>query len=144
MYFKGTIIITDPCYFLKEEDNCADDWTALPNHHFSSFLRSRTLYGDWSCHTFKLKSNDEKLTGLILEGHEVLGEFCADGGEVCVALLDEVLKYNPSFDYHKERKWTTTTIENFDGDIQIVNDKDYGIQVVGKGNIPFITFQTGF
>lgn len=32
-----------------------------------------------------------------------IGGFCADAGMVAVFLLDEVLKYNPNFDYHINR-----------------------------------------
>jgi len=74
-----------------------------------------------------------------------------------VFLLDEVLTYNPDFDYHINRPWTTTLIKDFDGDIviEVVNveyeDEETGeiredeeVQVIGKGNINFYTTQTGF
>lgn len=47
-----------------------------------------TITGDWPCATFKADTNEE------------LGNFCADSGMVAVFLLEEVLKYNPDFDYH--------------------------------------------
>lgn len=86
-----------------------------------------------------------------------MGEFCADAGLVAVFLLDEVLKYNPNFDYHTERPWTTTLIKDFDGDIELsvvpftyidedTNEEceDSEVRVVGTGNINFYTTQTGF
>lgn len=67
---------------------------------------------------------------------------------VGVFLLDEVLKYNPDFNYHIERPWTTTLIKNFDGEIdfEIVfhSNGDNSVSVVGRGNINFETRQTGF
>ena len=30
------------------------------------------------------------------------------------------MKYNPDFDYHKKRDWTTTWIKDFKGKVQIV------------------------
>ena len=57
-----------------------------------------TLYGDWSCITYNSDT------------HEKIGEFCADAGMVGVFLLDEVLKYNPDFNYHIDRPWTTRRI----------------------------------
>jgi hypothetical protein len=35
--------------------------------------------------------------------------------------------------------WTTTLIKEFDGDIEIVQNKDGYRSVVGKGNINFYT-----
>ncbi len=89
-------------------------------------------YGDWSCTTFDEEKN-------------VLGHFCADSGRVCVALLEDVLRYNPKFDYHITKDWTTTLIENFEGDVELVMDEhNRCTHVVGKGNINFRTSQTGF
>lgn len=135
----------------------ADDWTKtgcgadLSIIGLSKWLSSDTLYGDWSCTTFDADTK------------QPIGKFCADSGMVAVALLDEVLKYNPKFDYHTERPWTTTLIKDFDGkvDFEVVHtegvyedttewhkkgDKweDDSLIVVGKGNINFRTTQTGF
>ncbi len=103
-----------------------------------NYICRDTLYGDWSCTTY------------TSDNHKVLGRFCADAGMVGVFLLDEVLKYNPDFDYHIERPWTTTLIKDFDGEIdfEIVHTKDDeyeddSVSVVGKGNINFETHQTG-
>lgn len=138
--FDGTIIITDPCYIRKPDDDYdIEQWGC------TSYLYHTTIYGDWSCATFNSDTD------------EVLGEFCADGAAVGVFLLEEVLKYNSEFDYHQTRKWTTTTIENFYGTVQIVVKEpddgkgDYNVHVVGKGvdkvtgkPLNFITMQTGF
>lgn len=97
----------------------------------SKYLVSDTGYGDWSCTTFEKRTNKK------------LGEFCADAGMVGVFLLDEVLKYNPNFDYHINRPWTTTLIKNFDGDIKIERNEENGVWVEGTGNINFYTVQTG-
>ena len=105
-----------------------------------------TIYGDWSCTTFDAKTKKS------------IGHFCADAGLVAVFDLAEVLKYNPSFDYHITKKWTTTLIKDFDGDVwfEIKHynkpyGDDYSVHVVGRGvntktNEPFefITRQTGF
>jgi hypothetical protein len=76
----------------------------------------------------------------------ILGEFCADAGLVSVFLLSEVLAYNPKFDYHLNKPWTTTLIKDFDGDIEITHrgeGENREVSVVGKGNINFYTTQTG-
>lgn len=87
-------------------------------------LTSETIYGDWSCTTFEDKTNN------------ALGEFCADAGMVGVFLLSEVLNYNPQFDYHTEKPWTTTLIKNFKGTVYIertTTKDDKYIRVIGEG-----------
>lgn len=128
--------------------NCGTSMEALG---IKNYICRDTLYGDWSCTTYNSDT------------HEKLGEFCADSGMVGVFLLDEVLKYNPDFNYHIERPWTTTLIKDFDGEIdfEIIhtegvfeNDTEFyskgekweddSVIVVGRGNINFETKQTGF
>lgn len=159
MKFKGDIIITDPCYIIREGNKqiSKDDWELcgygddMEILGIKNYICRDTLYGDWSCTTY---NSDTK---------EILGQFCADAGMVGVFLLDEVLKYNPGFDDHIECPWETTLIKNFDGEIEfeIVHtegvyeddsefhnkgDKweDDEVSVIGKGNINFETHQTGF
>lgn len=98
---------------------------------FKNYLTSDTGYGDWSYTTFERETNKE------------LGEFCADAGMVSVFLLEEILKYNPNFDYHIKKPWTTTWIKNFDGEIEIKRNNEDGVYVEGTGNINFYTIQTG-
>ena len=200
MYFKGDVIITDPCYVVKDQEieinydtepkaedfglieyptrldfpnredhrqaclkvmahnkvllpaydaayaewqkQYEDDWAKsecgsnMEALGVNTYLTSDTLYGDWSCTTVNTDTKEE------------IGSFCADAGLVSVFLLDEILAYNPEFDYHINRQWTTTLIKDFDGEIEIVED-DFGngkieVRVIGKGNINFYTTQTGF
>ncbi len=131
-----------------ERCNYGEDFEELG---IKNYICRDTIYGDWSCTTYNSDTN------------EVLGRFCADAGMVGVFLLDEVLKYNPDFNYHIERPWTTTLIKDFDGEIdfEIVHTEgvyeddtefhskgekweDDSVSVVGKGNINFKTEQTGF
>ena len=126
-----------------------DDWEIceygekMENLGLSTFLSASTIYGDWGCTTF---NSDTK---------EIIGEFCADSGRVGVFLLEEVLKYNPNFDYHINRPWTTTFIKDFHGTVELhlnrknndrfnsdVNMVDDEVEVIGKGNINFIGTQT--
>lgn len=153
MRFKGDIIITDPCYIIRAPHHgtvpmTKDDWKAcnygenMEALNIKTYLTRNTIYGDWSCTTYKTEDNEE------------LGQFCADAGLVSVFLLDEVLAYNPDFDYHLKRPWTTTLIKDFDGEIEINvvpykyedegrNYEDEEVRVIGKGNINFYTTQTG-
>jgi len=154
MKFKGNIIITDPCYIIRKN---SDDWTKcgcgdfMENLGIKNYLCRDTIYGDWSCTTFNLDTKKE------------IGEFCADAGLVAVFLLDEVLAYNPDFDWYESKPWTTTLIRDFDGDIEMkvihiegIYDEDTEwyekgekwtddfLSVVGTGNINFETHQTRF
>ncbi len=148
MKFKGDIIITDPSYIIRTEYHGTEpitenDWETCSYGEnmevlgIKNYICRDTLYGDWSCTTF---NSDTK---------ESIGNFCLDAGMVAVFLLDEVLKYNPNFDYHINKPWTTTLIKNFDGEVnfEVVHTdrfKDYSVEVIGKGNINFIGKQTGF
>lgn len=188
MKFKGDIIITDPCYIMRRNDNGSgrDDWdkcqygSNMEALGIKTFLTSDTEYGDWSCTTMKdckesqaliekynenyaklwnahndpkgkneelIKTLEAERNALEESGKEfMLGQFCADAGLVSVFLLSEVLAYNPDFNYHTEKKWTTTLIKNFDGDIEITHrgeGDEREVSVVGKGNINFYTTQTG-
>lgn len=176
MRFKGDVIITDPCYIMKDNSE-PDDWYKsdfgknLNILGFTKFLTSRTIYGDWTCTTFKdceesmdaideligvFKFEDKSLAKLekmrkkILKKHNdvILGSFTADSGTVSVMLLEDVLRYNPDFDYHITKPRTTTWLKNFDGKIKIcrmrnARNQKY-IKIEGKGNINFFTAQTGF
>lgn len=161
--FDGDIIITDPCYILRHDAEHTDDWEkcdygsdmeALGIKHY---MTRDTIYGDWSCTTFDTDTT------------KPIGEFCADAGLVSVFLLDEVLRYNPEFDYHINRTWTTTLIKDFKGTVQFIVKReegtydedteywnagdtwvDYAVQVIGHGvnkitgePINFIGSQTG-
>jgi hypothetical protein len=130
-YFKGNIIITDPCYVLKDIDV-----------NKVNYIERDTIYGDWSCNTINTETN------------EIIGHFCADSGMVAVINLDDVLKLKPDFDDYK-KEYAYTVIENFDGYVKFNVTKnyfecdgkkcvDYSVSVVGKGNVNFKTIQSDF
>lgn len=159
--FDGDIIITDPCYIIKDG---SDDWERCNYGEnmellgFSKYITKRTLCGDWSCTTYNTDNN------------QAIGAFSADTGLVSVFLLDEILKYNPEYKAHIESKWTTTWIRDFKGKVQIIVThsegvysetteyhsegdtwEDFSVEVVGHGvnkitgqPINFIGCQTGF
>lgn len=126
MEFDGDIIITDPCYIMRAEHHGTppltdDDWDAcvcgenMEVLGIYTYMTRDTLYGDWRCTVYNMDTEEE------------IGEFCADAGLVSVFLLDEVLKYNPDFDYHKKRTWTTTLIPDFKGTVQFVIEHEEGV-----------------
>lgn len=144
--------------FIKEKktyDNAMEVYSSLPKDDWDrcnygedmgilgilNSMVASNFYGDWSCTVFKDNKMDRK---------HLLGEFCADSGQVGVFLLDEVLKYNPHFDYHINRPWTTTLIKDFDGEVYFktikVEDSEYfntELEVHGEGNVNFCSKQTG-
>lgn len=178
MKFKGDIIITDPCYIIKDN---SDDWNKcgwgenMGILGFTTYIPEYTLCGDWSCSTWstprkdveaqleelntlgrarwelmkqygedsvQAKIYDDKIADASLNIKKI-GHFCADTGMVAVFLLDEVLKYNPDFDYHINREWTTTLIKDFDGEVNYYVDSGDDARIIGVGNINFFTSQVG-
>lgn len=110
MEFNGDILITDPCYITKTHDDwlTCDCGSNMEKFGISHYMTGDTLYGDWSCTTYNLDTKEK------------IGEFCADAGLVSVFLLDEVLAYNPDFDWYESRPWTTTLIKDFKGTVEFV------------------------
>ena len=110
MEFDGDILITDPCYIMNEKHkddwntcNCGFDMEKLGINHY---MTRDTLYGDWSCTTYNLDTKEK------------IGDFCADAGLVSVFLLDEVLNYNPDYDWHITKPYTATVIKDFKGTVE--------------------------
>jgi hypothetical protein len=70
MKFKGTIVITDPCYIIPDDnkedwDKCAygENMEALGIYNY--FVQS-TIYGDWGCATYNCGDNNPTLMVDIL------------------------------------------------------------------------------
>lgn len=128
-----TIIITDPCYIVPDDKD--DDWFTFCKSGYldhcdgiTNYIVSSTKVGDWSCTTFDING-------------EHLGTFTADSGTVGVFELDEIIKYNPNFPGDLPKR-CYTQIDNFSGNINI--EEEYGVTVIGDGNIEFHTEQTGW
>lgn len=119
-----------------------DDWSyceygnTMEKLGFTIFLCNSTQYGDWSCTIFDTKNE------------KAIGKFCADSGMVGVFLLNEVLKYNPTFDDHLNHTFSTTWIKDFHGTIELNMqnpvDNIPKVSVIGKGNVNFKSIQTGW
>jgi len=161
MQFKGTLVITDPCY--------------LVSYYGSCLMKRDTIYGDWSCMTYpgKMEENNKPIdwddyyfnffneynfSGLEKEEKEkkletfkkfknewkdnILGEFCADSGQVGVFDYDKLNDTNK--EWIKTHDWCATVIEDFDGNIEFVVDTNNNLHVVGTGNKDFFTVQSEF
>lgn len=142
MKFKGDTIITDPCYLIENED-----WHKYKDGVFECDM---SKYG---IKTAIIKDNEvgDGWWSTYIDGNNTkLGDFTADTGRIGVYLLKEVLEFNPKFNYHIEKPWTTTLIKDFDGEIDIVHRSisyemagekfnENIVSVVGRGNINFST-----
>lgn len=151
MTIKDNVIITDPCYVVKDEDWVKCEYgERLDKLGFTNYISESTIYGDWSCTTFAMPIED--LKDVIdnpdsIEGKEysAIGNFCADAGMVCVLSMSEVIKYNPEFP-----KWIethprcVTMVPGFDGVIDYYVDSNKEAHIYGIGNVNFYTTQTGF
>lgn len=163
MKFKGTIIITDPCYVIKEDivgERVYNDWEKCKYGEnmealgISHYICRSTIYGDWSCTTYKITEDPYKVIDNFVEASEKgedygvncskLGNFCADAGLVAVFNLDEVRKYNPDIDeWIASHDWCVTVIPDFKGRVDYYVDRQGAAHIVGIGNINFFTDQTG-
>lgn len=126
---QDTLIITDPCYFIREEsdwslfctDKCFKDEMAcqetLSDLGFGECICASTGYGDWS--------NYIRTTNLKEE--VVLGEFCADAGMVAVVTAHDLMHYSREsyelmLDYVE--KGLATLIHDFTGTVTLQYESD--------------------
>ncbi len=122
-HFNGTIIITDPCYMVKN----SEDWydcefgEELENLGFEDYL------------TFKFQEDSPQI---IDDRGNLLGKFCTDSSMVSVVCLDDLLAYNPAFDNHIRRPSTCTIINGFEGTVSYFKENGQ-ISLVGQGSINF-------
>ena len=146
MYFKGDLIITDPSYIYNEDEITFEDLDKL-----KTILTDSTGCGDWSCTVFGNIENPKEAAEdpdeyMTIEHKR--GNFCADSGEVCVALLEEVKQVCPNFvEWAFLHPWCVAVIPNFKGDVSIIDNPLTGSKsVIGISpiiNKNFFTLQTG-
>jgi len=160
MKFIGTLVITDPCYLKNYYGPCIKrntiygDWSCMV---YSGKLEENLKYKEWDGYYSKFfhdynftTENDEEKKTLAktfddfkkswLET-ETLGEFCADAGEVGV--FDYNLLNDENKLWIKTHNWCAAVIEDFNGDIDFFVDDNKNLHVIGTGNKPFFTVQSG-
>lgn len=153
MKFKGTIIITDPCYFVKDKDWTEEVYAGdgdLTHLGFTNSLCSSTIYGDWTCSIYEKDSDTlkEDIQELFEEydwrglnrfekESKKIGEFCSDAGLVSVILLEDLEKYNPNIIPFLKPNMATI-IENYEGDVEICTFLDRHVVIIGEN---FYTLQ---
>lgn len=132
MYFKGDIIITDPMYIVKSEE----DWHRC---EYGENLEALKIV------TYITSGNGDEFASdvISLDAPERLGEFGSDSCMVSVMLLSEVRQYN--FDFDKDLgKHCYTIVTDFDGEVQLFEMEEYDcngqrVYFEGKGNKNFRT-----
>ncbi|WP_287385711.1 hypothetical protein [Lachnospira sp.] len=163
MKIKGDILITDPCYWMRDEEFNKYCLGAEPGEiillnpiNNMQGMMADTIYGDWHCEVYKTDGPvDQSVLEDIIRYNKapigtLVGEFTADAGLVSIS------EYNETWDYDKKKAedlvdkytWTAALLNNFDGDITFVdiypgNDSEPVRCIIGKGNYNFYTIQVG-
>ena len=159
-FAKDTIVITDPCYLKDshpemEASTLYGDWSCMV---YPGILEEDTLHQEWNEHYLeawdacnnpnltqeeKDKINEEfQAFAKEWKENKILGRFCADGGEVAVFLWHRLTEKDQ--DWVRKHPWCCTVIEDFTGTIEFYDSDDETRHVIGKGNKPFFSVQSGF
>jgi hypothetical protein len=132
MYFNGDIVITDPMYIVKSEE----DWHRC---EYGEKLEALNIF------TYITSGNGDEFASdvISLDTPKRLGEFGSDSCMVSVMLLNEVRQYNSDFDKDLG-KHCYTVIKDFDGEVQLIemeecDDNGQRVYFMGKGNKNFRT-----
>jgi len=163
MKIKGDLLITDPCYWMKDkefEKYCYNigpsEITLLNPIDNMQGMMADTIFGDWTCEVYKTdESVDQSVLEDIIKYNKppvgvLAGKFGSDAGLVSIS------EYNETWDYNRKKAedlidkypWCATLLENFDGDVTFVdiysgNDSEPMRCIIGKGNYNFYTIQVG-
>jgi hypothetical protein len=130
--FKGSIVIGDPSYFIKSDDDYqrCEYGKKLSVLGFSDYLY--------------LEFPDDPQIVINTDTGKVLGGICQDSCSVAVVYKSELEKHNPNYEEAFGDKSNRTVIEDFDGEIDceiVPAETDYGSDtdtvITGTGNINF-------
>lgn len=163
MKIKGDILITDPCYWMKDEDfekYCYDmessEIVLLNPIDNMQGMMADTIFGDWTCEVYKTNEPiDQSTLEDIIKYNKppigtLAGKFGADAGLVSISEYNETWDYNKKYaeDLIDKYPWCATLLEDFDGDVTFVdiyigNDSEPMRCIIGKGNYNFYTIQVG-
>ena len=109
MKFKGTIVITDPCYLRHDSLNSYEYWEKsgygedLSVFGCSQWISENTIYGDWSCTTYK--GDIEKLIEFFKKASIIQEPFCEDYTnreellKVSDAVYEELAELQKSYEF---------------------------------------------
>lgn len=155
---NATIVITDPCYLRESHPS----------------MEKSTIYGDWSCMVYPGKLEESELPNKWIEHYlsflkkrnnakteeektaireewvkfkegwkkNILGEFCADSGQVGVFEWNRLSERDRQ--WVTDHPWCATVIEDFTGTVTFYDSDKETRHVIGEGNKPFFSVQSGF
>lgn len=126
MKYKGTLIITDPCYIVKSDE----DW------HLCEFGERLDLLG---IPTF-LSCDRLPSAGFVrnLTEDRIIGEYCTDSCVTSIMSYDELMAYYPDC-LKNLAQHCYTLISDFDGEVAIIEDVKGKTAFVGTGKPSFTT-----
>ena len=155
-----TIVITDPCYLkhsspLIRRGTGYGDWSCMVypgklgenkdpevwDNYYFKFFTNYNIVGRSSEEQEALRKEHEVFKEAWIANH-TLGEFCADAGEVGVFNYDLLSPLDKLWIFR--HPWCACIIENFTGDVEIEVSEDKSVHVVGSGEKPFFSIQSGF
>lgn len=128
-FFKGSIIITDPSYFISNDEdwkkcNYGDELTVLG---FTDYLF--------------LEFPDDPQVVKNMSTNEKIGGLCQDSGCLVVVYKQELEKYNPDYKKSIGSDENYTMVKDFEGEISSMivpyGKDDFDTIISGKGSINF-------
>lgn len=134
MKFKGSIVIGDPCYFVKEEDwELCEFGDRMDKIGFSNYMT--------------IRFPDDPQVVIDEKNGNLFGGICQDSGYIVVVYLDELKEYNADYEKAFWDERNRAIIHDFDGElssekVEVVIDgyKDFDTIISGSGNICFRSF----
>ena len=131
-YFKGSIVIGDPLYFVSSDE----DWEASGyGQHLSKLGFTGYMVMDFPVDP-QIAVNDKT--------NDIIGGICQDSGIIAVVYKNELESYNPDYERSFFSKENRTIIDDFDGEIEyktvpVITDGfgDMDTVISGDGNISF-------
>ena len=133
MYFKGDIIITDPCNIVKSDE----DWQLVLADTYD-----RAELDKIGIQNFLSFEAVGESRGVVTDSDTgtTIGKFCTDSCIFCVCLLEDVLAYHPEFDDYEKWPGSCAVIRGFEGEI-VLEEREEEIVITGRGKINFHTEQ---
>lgn len=149
---NDTLVITDPCYIMRDEDwehfldmefsETAQGSYGLDNylrryHNFGELVAGDTGIGDWNNVVYNTNTD------------ETVGKFCADAGMVICCTASDLKNYGADFDEIKRLAsiGCAAIIENYSGHIRLCyettpSSKLAVLEAVGDENSDDINWST--
>lgn len=131
-YFKGSIVIGDPSYFVETDE----DWELCEY----GMCMHKLGFSDYLFVEFP----DDPQIVINTVTNEVLGGLCQDSGVMIVVYKHELESYNANYEKCFFSKNNRAIIDNFEGEVGckrvsvIVNGHDDSDTIIfGEGNISF-------